>query len=156
MVCRERTFSDGSVSAVRLIKHQHSTERERTLRFAPVAALFPNSPNTALTHSLEKNQERAVREFTAALGFMTLESFLSKTSLAGFRVGRSEEITQCMQGFVHTQSFTLFPELSFLLGPVSICQMLQEAGNEAKREKPEKGTCDDLHNMQEISAVENI
>lgn len=51
------------------------------------------------------------------------------------------------------ESFTQFPELSSFLGSVPVCQ---KAGTEAKGEKAEKRTCDDLHKIQEISAVKYL
>lgn len=56
----------------------------------------------------------------------------------------------------HMESSSLLPELLFHLGHVPSCWKLCEAGKQAKGEKPVTGTCDDLHKMQEILAVQYL
>lgn len=83
-----------------------------------------------------------------ALGFLSMQDRFSKISRWERQRGYSVYAGICS----HMEPRTRLPELLFLLVP--ICQKL--AGKEAKGEKPERGTCDDLHKMQEISSVQYL
>lgn len=144
-------------SAVSLMTHQHSTERGRSALHLLLHSSLTPWTLLSLTHSIQRNSHTMERIDSVIVnsGFrINFCLFNAKLVLQDGSLGEANGVFSVCKICSYKESSSLLPELSVLLGHVPSYWKLWEAGKQAKGEKPAKGTCDDLHKMQELLAVQ--